>query len=103
MNITTTHDDICVNRHRDSAASNAANKIANLSKAKVRAEVYSIALSLRVFTSKDILDRIHKTPNEISGRLSELADVGLIVKTPEIRDRCHVYVIPGPDGQIPLF
>lgn len=99
----TTHDDICISRHRDNAASNAANKVANLSKSEVRAKVYSIAQSLGTFTSKDIKDLIHKPLNEFSGRLTELCDAGLIVQTSELRGRFHVYRVVKRDGQIPLF
>lgn len=103
MNITTTHDDICINRHRDSDVSIEANRRAKLSKSEVRAQVYSIARSLGSFTSKDIGALIAKPINKFSGRLTELCAAGLIVKTAYRRDGCAVYRVARPDGQILLF
>lgn len=84
----TTHDDICIGRHRDSAASVEANARANQSKSAVRAEIFRIAESLGVFTSKDIAERLGKPINTISGRITELKMLGYFRETELRRDGC---------------
>ena len=98
----TTHDDVCISRHRDSPASIEANERIRNSKSADRAAVWDLASRLADFTSKELAVQLDKPLNSISGRISELKAAGLIRETEYRRDRCAVLVAVRK-GQPSLF
>lgn len=90
----TSHDDVCISRHRDNAASVAANERIRNSKSAFRAAVYELGRMLGEFTSKEIAVKLDKPLNSVSGRISELKAAGLIEETAYRRDGCAVLRVP---------
>ena len=96
MTIQTTFDDICANRHGGNTCSVDANKRVNKA-ADREAILRLISAEKNGLTLKEACLVMMKTPNQISGRFSELKRDGLIV-TEGRRDGCGVnYLIKRVD------
>jgi len=79
--------DITENRHRGNPESVKAHKRIAPTKESSRQKVYEYALSCgeRGVTTDEVAARFDTTPNAISGRLTELKVLGLLVKTDQCR------------------
>lgn len=82
-------NDICTNRHKQSPTSIEANKRAQPNKAVFRADIVTWAEG-KLFTMKDVMKAFNRPANEVSPRLSELKERGIIRATDERRDGCAV-------------
>ncbi|MBC8418762.1 MAG: hypothetical protein H8E10_09240 [Desulfobacterales bacterium] len=96
MTIQTTFEDICANRHGGNSCSADANKRAP--KERDRQWVLElIAISSEGLTLKEACRIMGKTPNALSGRISELKRDGLVYVSGR-RDGCGVnYLYLGVD------
>jgi DNA-binding transcriptional ArsR family regulator len=74
--------DVCRNRHRGNAESEAANLVTN--KARSRAQIIGL-LKEREMTADEISEKLGISVNRLSGRLSELKRDGIVVDTGERR------------------
>ena len=83
--------DVTANKHRNSPTSIRANN--KISKSKAAWQFMCIEYIRRSGTAtlKELCAHYNKTPNQISGRLSELRFAGRIEKTGETRESCAVY------------
>lgn len=79
--------DITLNRHGGNAESNAAHQKIALSKENSRRKVYEYALSCgdRGVTTDEVAAHFDTTPNAISGRLTELKALQLLIPTKILR------------------
>lgn len=86
-----TLEDICENRHRGNAESEAANPTPE-SKQIQRFEVWSIIARDKGVTSKEIADEMGRPLNCISGRISELKKQKMIAADGR-RDGCAILYV----------
>lgn len=84
--------DICRNRHRDAPESVAANP-SDDAKRKDHKLYLDYAKGGRRIWLKLLCRVFHKQPNEVSPRLSELKQMGLLKKTGEREEHCAVLVL----------
>ena len=92
--MTQTHfnfEDICSNRHKGSATSTAANKRANRNKPQYRYLCLDFIRRNGTATLEDLCAHFEKTPNTLSGRISELKAANLIEPTGDVRRGFQVY------------
>jgi hypothetical protein len=75
--------DVTENRHGGNTESVKAHKRIAPSKESVRQKIYAYALSrgLVGVTTDEVAEQFSTTPNAISGRMTELKALGLLVKT----------------------
>lgn len=83
-------EDICSNKHRGASTSVAANKRADRGKPQWRYLCLDYIRRNGTATSAEICKHFDKTPNALSGRLSELKAAKLIEETGETRNGCAV-------------
>lgn len=82
--------DICSNRHKGSATSTAANKRANRNKPQYRYLCLDFIRRNGTATLEDLCKHFDKTPNTLSGRLSELKAANLI-ESVGVRNGFQIY------------
>jgi hypothetical protein len=84
--------DICVNKHQGNAESEAANRKIDPAKVRDRQRIFGLALERGELgiTLKEAESRLGMLRNSVSGRLSELKALGMLVPTGEVRDGCAV-------------
>lgn len=95
--------DICKRKSRGSDTSKEAHDRIRPHKEKVISKILDWAREVESLTSHDVAEHFGKSKNEISGRLSELVRDGILEKTGERRNGCHVLRIARNGGQLRLF
>jgi hypothetical protein len=86
-------NDICENKHGGTFTSKAAFKRAQPNMSKSRQDVlFAVEMSLDIgITAKEYAQKNGVQLNTISGRFTELAREGWIMRTDETRDGCGVW------------
>jgi hypothetical protein len=85
--------DICKSRHKGNAQSVEANP-SDEQKSEEQARVFAFIKGKGLFgaTSKEVAAHLRKNLNCVSGRCSELKEMGLVFPNGQRRDRCGVLV-----------
>lgn len=84
-------DDVCARKHKGSATSIAANTRANKTKARDKMRIMEFAIkNMGRCYSKQIARAFGVDLNVISGRFTELKDLGMLAETGEREEGCAV-------------